>query len=273
MIPKIIHFVWVGDAPKPELVQKCISTWRQFCPDYEFVEWGNDELAKIDNRYVQEAAACRKWAFVSDYIRLFAIKEFGGFYFDTDLEITGNIDEFLSYGFVMGFERGDGKTARPMSALIGATKGNKIISDLLAEYNQLHFINNGMLDQTANTTRFKKYLRKEFGLKRKLDGEEKVMLRPGSVIFPYYYFCRPVTGESNFAIHHFDGSWTDAGKRKLVFSAGDWRLLKFSFPAQSKDEIKLYNTEKKILSMSLTLGKRRSLVLAKRIAGEDFKLE
>lgn len=104
MIPKIIHFVWVGGAPKPDLVLQCINTWRRFCPDYTIMEWGNDCLGEIDNQYVHEAFHEKKWAFVSDYIRLWALKKYGGFYFDSDLEITQDIDEFRKHKFVTGYD-------------------------------------------------------------------------------------------------------------------------------------------------------------------------
>ena len=69
-IPKIIHFVWIGTKPKSELILKCIESWKKFCPDYEIKEWGNDAAEKISNRYMQEALAAKKYAFVSDYLRL-----------------------------------------------------------------------------------------------------------------------------------------------------------------------------------------------------------
>ena len=100
MIPKIIHFVWVGDQPKSDLVLKCIATWKKYLPDYEIVEWGNDAFTKIENIYAQQAYENKKWAFVSDYLRLHALKYFGGFYFDTDLEITSDISEFRALDFV-----------------------------------------------------------------------------------------------------------------------------------------------------------------------------
>ena len=96
MIPKIIHYVWVGNNEKPEIVLKCIESWKKYCPDFEIIEWNNDSLKEIDNKYVSQAFECKKWAFVSDYLRLYALKNFGGFYFDTDLEITNRLDNFKS---------------------------------------------------------------------------------------------------------------------------------------------------------------------------------
>ena len=88
MIPKIIHYVWVGSAPKSDLILKCIESWKKYCPDYKIREWNNDDVSRIDNAYVKEAFNCKKWAFVSDYLRLYALKTQGGFYFDSDLVRT-----------------------------------------------------------------------------------------------------------------------------------------------------------------------------------------
>ena len=70
MIPKIIHYVWVGNKEKPELIKNCIASWKKYCPDYEIIEWDNEKFDKIKNKYSEEAFNLKKWAFVSDYIRL-----------------------------------------------------------------------------------------------------------------------------------------------------------------------------------------------------------
>ena len=79
-IPKIIHYVWVGDGEKPELVERCIASWRRYAPDYQLVEWNNEKFHQTDNLYARQAFAAKKWAFVSDYLRLYALATQGGFY-------------------------------------------------------------------------------------------------------------------------------------------------------------------------------------------------
>lgn len=111
---------------KTESVINCIETWKTFLPDYEIIEWNNRSLEYIDNNYVKEAIHNKKWAFVSDYLRLYALYHRGGVYLDTDIEITNNIDKFLSLDFFIGYEvYGDNKRFLPMSALMGATKGTE----------------------------------------------------------------------------------------------------------------------------------------------------
>ncbi|EKT54174.1 glycosyltransferase family 32 protein [Providencia burhodogranariea] len=103
MIPKIIHYIWVGDNQKPQFVLDCIATWKKYLPDYEIMEWGNECLKIIDNAYAHEAYENKKWAFVSDYIRLYALYKHGGIYLDTDVEVTKNFDDFLALDFFSGY--------------------------------------------------------------------------------------------------------------------------------------------------------------------------
>lgn len=208
MIPKIIHYVWVGENEKPELVQNCINSWKKHCPDYKFIEWNNESLKQIDNLYVTQAFECKKWAFVSDYLRLYALKNHGGFYFDTDLEITNNIDKFTKYSYVTGFEEFNKKIA-PITAFIGAEKDNKIISDLLAEYENIEFIKNGKMDCTTNVTRISKYLTKTYNIELNANPNIELSIDENSKIFPVYYFCKKYDNKENYSIHHYNGSWID----------------------------------------------------------------
>ena len=122
-IPKIIHYVWVGDKEKPDSVYKCIESWKKFCPDYEIIEWNNEKFKKIKNPYSTQAFENKKWAFVSDYIRLYALYNYGGIYLDTDVEITQNIDKFLVHDFVSGFEKWE-NIFSPITAFMGSKKEN-----------------------------------------------------------------------------------------------------------------------------------------------------
>lgn len=97
MIPKVIHYCWFGGNSKPELVQKCIESWKQYCPEYKIVEWNesNFDVNCID--YVKCAYQDKKWAFVFDYARLWIIYNNGGIYLDTDVLLKNNLDDLLSY--------------------------------------------------------------------------------------------------------------------------------------------------------------------------------
>lgn len=97
MIPKVIHYCWFGGNPKPELIQKCIASWRKYCPDYEIIEWNESNFDVNCIQYTADAYADKKWAFVSDYARLEIIFRFGGIYLDTDVLLHHSLDELLDY--------------------------------------------------------------------------------------------------------------------------------------------------------------------------------
>ncbi len=207
VIPKVIHYVWVGHAPKTELALRCIASWKKFLPDYEIIEWNNERLAALNNRYAQEAFAAKKWAFVSDYLRLYALHQFGGFYFDTDLELTADLEPFRHHHFVTGFENFKGRTA-PVTAMMGAAPANAIIGHLLGAYDAKSFYKaDGSEDLTPNTGLISDLFARDFGLLKPYRGDQLYKLSADAVIYPSFYFCTPEAGKENFSIHHFYGSW------------------------------------------------------------------
>lgn len=226
MIPKIIHYVWVGDEPKSDLVLKCIASWRYHLPDYEIMEWGNSSLDEIDNLYAQQAFENKKWAFVSDYVRLYALNKFGGFYFDTDLEITRDISRFRELEFVTGYEKYHEKFS-PVTALMGSIPNQKIISDLLSEYDNISFSSGKNLNLQTNTHRISKYLSKKFNLKKPYDGKSLTSLSPKEKIYPYNYFCTNLNDSINYSIHHFSGSWIDDINIKIKAKIGRYKLVRY----------------------------------------------
>ena len=104
MIPKKIHYCWVGGNSKPPLVKKCIQSWKKYCPDYEIIEWNESNYDISKNIYMKQAYEAKKWAFVTDYMRLDIIYEHGGIYLDTDVELIKNIDDLLSNEAFAGIE-------------------------------------------------------------------------------------------------------------------------------------------------------------------------
>lgn len=104
MIPKTIHYCWFGRGEKPRLAQKCIASWRKYCPDYEIIEWNEDNFDLDRNAYTRWCYDNRKWAFLSDYVRLAVVAEHGGIYFDTDVELVRSINELLKQEAFYAFE-------------------------------------------------------------------------------------------------------------------------------------------------------------------------
>ena len=104
MIPKVIHYCWFGHNPLPESAVKCINSWRKFMPDYEIKEWNEDNFDVNAIPYTAEAYQMKKYAFVSDYARFWILYQYGGLYFDTDVELIKPIDDIVEKGPFMGIE-------------------------------------------------------------------------------------------------------------------------------------------------------------------------
>ena len=254
MTPKIIHYVWVGDAPKPPIVLKCIESWKRFCPGWEIREWSNDILSEIDNRYVQEAFRYKKWAFVADWLRLKALSEFGGFYFDTDLELLKPIDEFLENDFTSGFIDRKPDVYLNM-CFIGAASKNRIVMEMLNQYTGLRFVkSDGELDQTPNVVRFARYF-SERGFDFS-SAHAMVEISDHEKIYPVEYF----NSLSGYAYHHLAGSWLDAWQRKVWLSFGNYKLIRFKRRLGVTDvPIELFTNEREVFRINL--GKRKVISL------------
>lgn len=251
MIPKIIHFVWVGDAEKSPLINRCIESWRRFLPEYQIIEWDNDKLLALNNPYALEAYAHKKWAFVSDYLRLYALYHFGGFYFDSDLELTQSVEKFRDLQFVTGFEQFNGRYA-PVTALMGAEKHNRIIGDLLKDYDGAAFVNQGALNLETSTIKISRYLKSKFNMHSPYNGQCELRLSPYEIIYPSYFFCTPQPGKPHYAIHHFNGSWAEDFARKTIFRVNSHSIVVLKRKFSTGKPLPLMGYEKLIFLLKLT---------------------
>lgn len=149
MIPKTIHYIWLGGKPKSKLTEVCINTWKRNLPDYSIIEWNesNLDLAKLcdKNKFLKRCVELRLWAFVSDYLRLWILENQGGIYLDTDVEVLKPFDALLDQHVFMGYEANN----YVGTAVIGAEKGNTLITRLLKFYEDdiwnVDFINNPII--------------------------------------------------------------------------------------------------------------------------------
>lgn len=205
-IPKIIHYCWFGPNEKSKLVKDCIKSWKKYLPDYEIREWNDNDLIKCDNQYVKEAYKHKKWAFISDWFRLYALYTYGGIYFDSDNEVFKPFDEFLTLDFFSGYEN-ICDIVSPFTAVVGAKKHNHIIKDLLDEYENLHFENtDGSANLYTNTERVTNYFKEKYKVTAPYNPLKKIYLEENSIIFPDNIFCR-YDKKTSYAVHHFTGSW------------------------------------------------------------------
>lgn len=207
MIPKVIHYCWFGNGEMPDKDKKNIEGWRKLNPDYQIIRWDESNYDVTKNAYMSECYSIPKWGFVPDYARTDIIYNYGGFYFDTDVELKKPLDSLLDEKCIMGFEKSDSVNHGHGFA---AEKGNAIIKELLDFYDSIHFINaDGSLNMTASPVYITQLLIKH-GLK--LNGKEQVI--DGVHVYPTEYFCPKdyLTGKiklttNTISIHHFNLSW------------------------------------------------------------------
>ena len=188
MIPKVIHYCWFGGKEMPKLAKKCIKSWKKYCPDYELKLWNEETFDINSNPYVKEAYENKKFAFVTDYVRLFALYNYGGVYMDTDVEVLKSIDEFLENAAFTGFESSN----YVPTGIMASEKKLPIIKSLLDYYTDRHFVNtDGSFDITTNTKTITKILSdKGLILNNSYQKVEEFTLYPSD------YFC-PIDWRTN----------------------------------------------------------------------------
>ena len=209
MIPKIIHYCWFGGNEFPAVAVECMKSWRKFLPEWEIKEWNESNFDISSSQYVQDAYRLKKWAFISDVVRMKALYEQGGVYLDIDVEFIKPLpEEFLSYKGLMGFEHT--KTVAP-GLIFGVEKGNRFVKEIYDSYAEERFFykKNGIY-RTINTRITEKLI--EDGLKK----NNELQVIDGFHIYPSEYFCgyntdirEPEITENTICWHHYLGSWSN----------------------------------------------------------------
>lgn len=206
-IPKIIHYCWFGNKKKPKMIKKCISSWEVILKDYKIIEWNEKNFDINSNKFVKQAYESGKFAFVSDYVRVYALYNYGGIYLDTDVEVFKSFDPLLKNESFWGFE----EKSFIATSTIGAKKNNKFIKKFLDGYNNKSFITeNGSVDTVTNVAIVSRMVEK-IGVK--LNGETQEISDLGTFysqdyFSPYDYInCYEKKSENTYAIHYFYKSW------------------------------------------------------------------
>lgn len=206
MIPKIIHYCWFGGKEKPKLAKKCINSWKKFCPDYEIIEWNENNFDVTKYPFTQYCYENKKWAFLSDFVRLVVVYENGGIYFDTDVEVIKPLDDLFSLPAFYGFETeeyintGHG---------FGAEKGNATVLAMINSYIELSKDEKGDFLLIA-CPRLNTDALISFGIQ--LDGKKQDLGE--AIIFPMDYFNpydnptgRLKKTKNTYSIHWYNKSW------------------------------------------------------------------
>ena len=134
MIPKIIHYCWFGCGEMPKLAKKCIESWKKYCPDYEIMVWNEDNFDLESDPYLKWCYENKKWAFLSDLVRLLVVQKYGGIYFDTDVELVRCPDFLLGFDAFYGFEN-DEFVASGLG--FGSVPNHVVINQMVEEYRNL----------------------------------------------------------------------------------------------------------------------------------------
>ena len=207
MLPKIIHYCWFGRGEKPVLAQKCIDSWRKFCPDFEIREWNEDNCDYLAMPFMMEAYAAKKYAFVSDVMRLIVLEQYGGVYFDTDVELVRDLAPLMDDEGFIGFENdqyvnsGQGIAAMPHHPVVQA---------MIEEYRKLHFTSTDGTINAVGCPHLNTDVMERYGLVR--NGKEQRVA--GIHVYPAEFFnpLDSVTGkltktENTYSIHWYSMSW------------------------------------------------------------------
>lgn len=209
MIPKIIHYCWFGRGEMSQLAIDCIASWHKYMPDWEYKLWNEYNFDVNCNQYVREAYEAGKFAFVTDYVRLYALKTEGGIYMDTDVEVLKAYDDtLLRLSAFTGYE--GSKNMPPVTGTMASEPNGEWVTEQLAYYDTAHFLRgDGTMDTTPNTITISRIMASEGFIP---DGKYQVY--KDLHVFPCEYFCpRQTTGEmliteNTYCDHHFMGSWT-----------------------------------------------------------------
>lgn len=222
MIPKKIHYCWFGRGPKPALAIKCIESWKKYLPEYEIKEWNEDNFDLDAYPYAREAYDARKFAFVTDIVRLHALYTEGGIYMDTDVEVLKPLDALLQYEAVSGFE----SSTQIPTGLMACRDGHLLFKEMLDDYVGAHFVRpDGSLDTTTNVVRITNLM-----LRHGFQPNGRLQTVAGFTLLPADFLCpkNHRTGEihltdNTLCIHHFNASW-HSPKQRWITRLKKWHL-------------------------------------------------
>ena len=205
-----------------------MDTWRKFMPDYEIKLWNAHNFDVSIHPYVEEAYREGKFAFVSDYVRLWVLYNFGGIYLDSDIEVTRSFDDLLENRAFTGIE----DFGRVAAWIFASEKGNPLFKQFMDDYDGRHFVlGDGLYDLTPNPEPITKRLIK-YGLttKNEIQHLENITVYPMTYFCPFnpYRECGECFSDDTYANHHFNGTWQKVlNKRETMYKAKEATYKKY----------------------------------------------
>ncbi len=215
---KKIHYCWFGGKKLPRDVKKCIKTWKKMLPDYEIKEWNEQNFDVNICPFVKEAYESKKWAFVSDYARIYALYNEGGIYLDTDMKIIKDVSHIVDKDMFLGFE----DSGYMGTAVIGVKeKNSKYLKEILEYYNNLEHFYIQSIYNYANPIIITKILSK-YPVEINNQGikiyDQKIYVYPREYFYPLSYnYSEKIYTENTCMVHLFNGTWTSPGERRTIY--------------------------------------------------------
>lgn len=214
---KKIHYCWFGGKKLPKDVKKCIATWEKMLPDYEIIEWNEEKFDVNSVPFVKQAYDNKKWAFVSDYVRTYALYEQGGLYLDTDVKILKNVEDIIDKNLVFGYE-----DSGYFGTAVIATNitHNPYIKEILEYYSNIEDFNVDIIYNYANPAIITRIINK-YPVELQKNGvkifNKNVTVYPRDYFYPLSYnYSEKVYTKNTCMVHLFNGTWTDKGERRTI---------------------------------------------------------
>lgn len=212
-LPKIIHYIWIGNNPKPEIVLKCIESWRRYLPDYEIREWNENNYNVNKNEYISNAYENKMWAFVSDFMRFDILYRYGGIYLDTDVEFLHPLPLNMMESEAFSGSESNGKISPGL--IFACNPGNEIVAQMIASYENSAFNVKKLITVNERITD----IMKVYGYVP----NNQLQTVAGLTVYPDVYFCgfdkdvgEVKTTVNTLAIHHYAGTWRKNKISKMI---------------------------------------------------------
>lgn len=247
MIPKIIHLCWLSHDKYPAKIAYCINTWKRVLPDYKIILWDTQKFDLESSIWVKQAFEKKKYAFAADYIRFFALYNYGGIYLDSDVEVLKSFNDLLDLPYFMGAE----KAGTIEAAIMGAEKGQDWTKVCLDYYKDRNFINS---DNTLDIRKVPEIMVEEIKkLKpihhislnetikiRDMNFQKEVLVLPDDFFSPKIFDSRKILVTPNtYAIHHYQNSWFSP-KAKIYYRGRTFMIRIFGYNLVRKLECLLF---------------------------------
>lgn len=236
-IPKVIHYMWLGKKSMPDHLIKCVDSWKRFCPDYEIIQWDEENYDINKHFYMKEAYECKAYGFVPDYARLDILYQHGGIYMDTDVELIRPLDDLLYEDAFCGVEKWQ---VLNFGGCSGAVRGNDMIRQFLVNREQIHFLNQ---DGSQNRITCGYYdtrvaIENGYRINGTVQKLKNMNIYTSDYFHPYDYMSgRTEITKNTFSVHRFQGGWlTEAMKKENDAARREFDALYMNALKESKEK-------------------------------------